>query len=84
MLTKECPHQVRCVDAVGRTPDQPFRRLRLERSDQLGEVAIERLLISALDEDLVAITEDERAEHAEDVMEAHPDCRAVRTVGAVA
>src|SRR5258706_14373507 len=35
--------------------------LRLERIDQLGEIAIERLLIPALDEDLVAVTEEQRA-----------------------
>src|SRR5688572_30800021 len=34
--------------------------LRLERSDQLREVAIERLLVAALDEDLIAVTEDQR------------------------
>jgi len=36
-------------------------KLRLERIDQLRKVPIERLLISALDENLVAVTEDERA-----------------------
>src|ERR1700680_2838226 len=35
--------------------------LRFQRIDQLGEVSIERLLISALDENLIAISEDERA-----------------------
>src|SRR3954471_7607321 len=36
-------------------------QLRLERLDQLGEVSIERLLVPALNEHLVAVAEDERA-----------------------
>ena len=38
-----------------------LRQLRLERFDQLREIAVERLLVAALDEHLVAVAEDERA-----------------------
>src|SRR3954464_6034030 len=41
--------------------DASFRKLRLERSEQLGEIAVERLLVAALDEDVVAIPEDQGA-----------------------
>ena len=37
------------------------RKLRFQRLEQLGIVAGERLLIPALDEDLIAVSEDERA-----------------------
>ena len=40
----------------------PLGKLRLERLDQLREIPVERLLISALDEQLVAVAENERAE----------------------
>ena len=36
-------------------------QLRPERLEQLGEVTVERLFVAALDEDLVAVAEDERA-----------------------
>src|SRR5215204_1969747 len=38
-----------------------LRQLGLERGDELGEVAVERLLIAALNEHLVAVAEDDRA-----------------------
>src|SRR5262245_36350594 len=37
------------------------RQLRLERLEQLGKVAVQRFLITALDQDLLAIAEDQRA-----------------------
>ncbi len=40
--------------------DAAFRKLRLQHFDELGEITIERLLIAALDEDVVAITEYQR------------------------
>ena len=36
-------------------------QLRAQRLDELGEVAVERLLVAALDEDLVAVAEDQHA-----------------------
>jgi hypothetical protein len=39
-----------------------LRELCLQRIDELGEVALERLLVATLDEDLIAVTEDQRTE----------------------
>ena len=39
-----------------------LRQLRAQRVEQVREVAIERLLVAALDQDLVAVAKDERAE----------------------
>src|SRR5689334_16738877 len=39
-----------------------LRQLRAERDDELGKIAIERLEIAALREDVVAVAEHERAE----------------------
>ena len=36
-------------------------QLRAERIEQIGEVAVQRLFVAALDQDLVAIAEDQRA-----------------------
>ena len=38
-----------------------LRQLRLQRVDQLGEIAIERPLVPTLNEDLVDLAKDERA-----------------------
>jgi hypothetical protein len=42
--------------------DAPLRQLCLQRIDQLREVAIEWLLVAALDEDFIPVTEEKRAE----------------------
>ena len=47
---------------ISPSSDAALGELRHERIEQLGEVAVERLLVAALDEDLVAVAEDERAE----------------------
>src|SRR4051812_30272784 len=41
--------------------DAALGQVRLERRWQLGEVAVERLQVSALDEHLIAVAEDDRA-----------------------
>ena len=42
--------------------DALFRQLRFQWIDELGEISIERLLVAALYENFVAVTEDECAE----------------------
>ena len=57
------------VEPVRRRRSRSRRRARSapgsaarERLDELGEVAVQRLLVAALEQDLVAVAEDERAE----------------------
>ena len=51
----------RCAITISPSSTQRCGQLRQQRLDQLGEVAVERLLVAALDQDLVAVAEDERA-----------------------
>ena len=46
---------------ISPSSDAALGQLRLQRVDELREVAIERLPVAALDEDFVAVAEDQRA-----------------------